>query len=314
MSVVPAAMLIPQSRKQTFLESLTEDDSRDKVIRPLFYFKGYSGGRDTCGVNEQGKDCYFFKQDDFNAQVLYVVQTKRGDLNLSRKPATNLIEAITQLKTAIATPVKDHNHHREFFPSFVFLAASGKINQSARDHIVDQVADPRIRFLDATDILPDIDRYMPELWNGISVEKIPYLKRLRDTLLKESQIIDVSSIGISGEVACPILDDTFSDLFLHRYHPKVEKQRVKFNKNTGKNAEPPKPNVREIIDVEEIKIQNILQAVPKLILVIGDAGSGKTTSLHRLAMILIENGLKRLKKKESRYSLRQSHYHTPREL
>jgi len=50
---------ISRFRKERFLRSMTEDQFRDQVVRPLFLRKGLKDGRDLCGIDEEGKDCIF---------------------------------------------------------------------------------------------------------------------------------------------------------------------------------------------------------------------------------------------------------------
>jgi hypothetical protein len=290
MNHISTAKVIPAFRKLEYLKSFSEDDFRDKVIGTLLPLKGLQHGKDVCGTSEEGKDRYFFGQDPLAGRILYVVQTKKGDLNLTRKPAENLIEATTQLKTALATSVKDHRTHRDYLPAFALLAASGSINKGARDHIVDQIKDSRISFMDANDLLTEIDQLMPEFWNQISVAKIPYLKNLRTQLLEESQTIDVSRIGLDGNVQAPIVDATFAQLYLHRYRPKLVKNTRGYD-SKDKKRKGPHQTTYEKIDVEELNIEQILGLPDRLALVTGDAGTGKTTGLRRLAMILVEKAL-----------------------
>src|SRR4051794_37394702 len=99
--------LIHISKKQQFLKSFTEDEFRDQVVRPLYLLKGLEHGKDICGVDEDGKDCYFFGKDAVRGRILYAVQTKRGDLKMSADAKDNVLNATTQMRTALSTVVKD---------------------------------------------------------------------------------------------------------------------------------------------------------------------------------------------------------------
>src|SRR4051812_4954560 len=96
---------ISRFKKERFLLLMTEDSFRDEVVRPLLLRQGLKDGSDFCGPAEKGKDALFVSVDALGIEDYYVVQTKRGSLNLSRQANSNLIEAITQLKTALQTPV-----------------------------------------------------------------------------------------------------------------------------------------------------------------------------------------------------------------
>jgi hypothetical protein len=149
--------IIPLFKKKRFLKSLLEDDFRDQIVRPLFQEMGLRHGKDICGVDEEGKDCYFFGDDPIRGTVLYVVQTKKGDLKLSSKARDNLLNAEAQLRTALATPVKSSVTKQSYRPDYVILAASGEINKSAEEHITDEIKDTRLVFYDSDRLIPLID-------------------------------------------------------------------------------------------------------------------------------------------------------------
>src|SRR5207344_3204472 len=94
--------------------------------------------------------------------------------------------AATQMKTALETQVKDGVTKQDYWPDCVLLVASGTINTAAERHIADHVKDTRIAFLDGPRLIPQIDELMPELWLGIDVKTLPYLKALRDDLVRQS--------------------------------------------------------------------------------------------------------------------------------
>lgn len=95
----PGPLNISRFKKLVLLTRMTEDQFRDEVVRPLFLLQGLKDGRDFCGVHEKGKDAVFISVDQLGLNNIYVVQTKRGSLNLTRKTNTNLLEAMTQIKT-----------------------------------------------------------------------------------------------------------------------------------------------------------------------------------------------------------------------
>lgn len=275
---LPLVAKIPLSQKKKFLVDFTEDEFRDKVVHPLFQAQGYEFGKDTCGPDEEGKDSYYWIEYPLVGRTLTVVQTKRGKLNMSKKPRENVEEAATQMKTAINTEVNDLSTGTRCLPSAAILVVSGDVNTAARKHITERVSDGRLRFLDADDIIPQIDRHMPEFWNGIDADKLPYLKELRNELLERTDTIDVSEIGINAGTPSPITDDTFTQLWLHRYTTKSQRK---------------KGEVSERLDIDEIKVQDLLTKRDCLFMMTGDAGAGKTTSLNRMALITVDAALKK---------------------
>lgn len=123
-------------KKERFLLSLSEDEFRDRVVRPLFLRQGLKDGRDLCGPTERGKDALFIAQSPLGVSEIYVVQTKRGNVNLSRKASENLVQASVQLRTALATRVTLLATKQRKLPDKALLVASGKINDGAREHII----------------------------------------------------------------------------------------------------------------------------------------------------------------------------------
>ena len=59
---------ISRFKKDRFLKSLTEDDFRDRAIRPLMLRSGYKDGRDLCGPNEHGKDAVSSRKTNLGSQ------------------------------------------------------------------------------------------------------------------------------------------------------------------------------------------------------------------------------------------------------
>src|SRR5712675_2025294 len=84
---------IGRKKKHQFLQTFSEDDFRDSVVRPIFERKGLTFVRDTCGPDEEGKDCIFLGKDLLGKTLVYAVQTKRGNLNLSSKVLENVTAA-----------------------------------------------------------------------------------------------------------------------------------------------------------------------------------------------------------------------------
>ena len=81
------AAAISRFKKERFLLSLSEDDFRDLVVRPLLLRQGLQDGRDLCGPFEEGKDALFVAIDQLGLQNIWVVQTKKeSELGKQGKP------------------------------------------------------------------------------------------------------------------------------------------------------------------------------------------------------------------------------------
>ena len=270
------AKAISQLTKLRFLASLSEKDFRDRVVRPLFRKKGFTDGRDVCGPEEHGKDAIFVKQDPFGVSDVYVVQTKKGKLNLSRKVTENFVEATTQLKTALFTTVTILPAKEKKQPTKVVLCISGKINEHARQHICEEVSSPNIVFMDADALIPEIDEIMPEFWFDIDSELLPYLRAFKKMIATQSQLFTRTEL-ISADIVPPaVSNELFVPLRLHRM---IMKPRTRSGR------------VEQVPIVEEFPVSSLLGKSHRLVLILGSAGWGKTTSLLRLCFLLTEKAL-----------------------
>lgn len=262
-------------KKLRFLKEMSEDDFRDRVVRPIFFRRGLKDGRDLCGASEEGKDAYFLDENKFGLTDIYVVQTKKGNLNLSAKTSENVITAATQLKTALETKITLTNRQKTY-PSFAILCASGKINKKARDHIADEVRDSRIRFLDADDLIPTIDSLYPELWYGIDAQKIPYLNKLREALSSSNEKVALAEISVNDLKLSAATDEVYVPLKLYFIADRIRK-------TAGKIIREPK--------LTSIPIEALIGEEPGRYLILGEAGAGKSTALKRIAYVICEQSI-----------------------
>lgn len=272
----PGPLKISRFKKLVLLTKMTEDQFRDEVVRPLFLLQGLKDGRDFCGVHEKGKDAVFISVDQLGLNNIYVVQTKRGSLNLTRKTSTNLLEAITQIKTALGTRVYLTKTKEKKYPVKVMLCASGQINEHARTHIVEEIADPRIDFLDGDDLIPRIDDLLPELWLGINAEVTPYFRQIARSVDSQEDLLSVSEMLPSGGKVGAASDKVFVPIHVFRISIKVEKIHGAYVPSPG---------------FEEFPVTSLLNKKEQKILIIGEAGSGKSTCIRRLAYLLAQKGL-----------------------
>lgn len=268
---------ISRFKKQRFLLDMSEDQFRDDVVRPLFFRQGLLDGRDLCGPYEKGKDALFVSTDKLGIEDVYVVQTKKGHLNLARKAQANVVEAITQLKTAAQTRVTLLSTMKKRLPAKVILCVSGTINESARQHIFEEINDPRLLFLDSDELIPKIDALYSELWLGIDANIAPYLRKLKqmiessdDTLAMADLLPRETQVGVATDLG-------FVMLQLYR-------MTVKFKKESGQ--------MKKVPHMEQMPVTGLLTRKSRLLMIFGGAGSGKSTSLKRLTYVLATRGLK----------------------
>lgn len=260
-------------KKYRFLLGLSEDDFRDKVIRPLFLRLGFTGGKEYCGINEEGKDCIFVDVDKLMNKTIYAVQTKKGDLKKTREANQNVVVAATQIKTALESKIVLLSTKQKVLPDYVILCASGEINKTAQEFICESVQEPRIKFYDRDDLIHLIDQHYSELWLGIDAEKMPYLRRLKQYLSQFDENSAVSDL-ISSDSKLTVVTN-------ERYVPlKISFTREVTRKYKGQFFREPK--------IEEIPAEALLKIAGNRFLILGEAGAGKSTILKRIAYILCE--------------------------
>lgn len=273
---IELARSISRFKKENFLKDKSEDEFRDEVIRPLFYRLGYGDGQDLCGPMEEGKDAIFTETNRLNVTELIAVQTKRGNLNLASRAQQNLLNAVTQLQTALKTSISLINPKGKRLPDKVILCASGKINQRARTHIVSEIHDTNLQFLDSDNLIPLIDEHFPELWLNIDANILPYFRAVKDFV--EGSIRTTGPSGQEGDTIFTgaAADDSFLSLTLYRHYQQIHKRRGKITRDLA---------------FEELDLEKLPARDQKKVLVLGEAGAGKSTALKRLAYQLVRRGI-----------------------
>lgn len=266
---------ISRFKKSKYIKELSEDEFRDMAVRPLLLRLGYSDGRDLCGPGEHGKDAIFVEVDKLGFQTVIALQTKKGNLNLAGTTARNLVDAVTQVRTALATSVVFLKDRRKVVPNKAILCASGSINESARRYIIEEVQNPNIQFLDVDDLIPLIDKELPEFWLGIDADLLPYFSAIEKIVTGDYPLARGED-GQDGILSGAASDAAFVSLNLFR-------TVLKDRKVHGQITQVPK--------FEELPVTAITAKKSRRILITGEAGSGKSTSMLRLAFEAVKQGI-----------------------
>ncbi|MBA8882268.1 NACHT domain-containing protein [Dokdonella fugitiva] len=271
---------ISRIEKEKFLLSLDEDRFREAVVRRLFYRLGLKDGRDLCGPEEHGKDALFYSLDLMGEKEYVAVQTKVGNINLSGKATTNLLDITAQLRTARESPYVCVSTRTKIFVSKVYLIASGRINAHARERIVESIKDVGIKFLDRDDLITKIDETCPEIWLDIDAELSPYLQALEKRVEDQAVISNDAGMvfGAQGGFLAAA-DESYIDVKL--ICPSTKREQV-----NGR--------WKDSFDLKEIRGSGLAKLSASKILVLGEAGSGKSTLLIRLAYLLAKQERSRL--------------------
>src|ERR1700677_343161 len=261
------AAALPLGKKHNYLESLSEDEFRDKVVRPLFLRMGFKDGRELCGHQEEGKDTILTRPSLIGTLEVHAIQTKKGNLNMASKQTYNVTEAITQLRTALSTTIVMLPQKEKKKPNVVYLVVSGRMNAAAQQHILEQLNEPRIEFLDNTFLIPKIDEYLPELWLNIDTSIIPYLTALNKIVEDSSEKLAIGDLIHNKKILSSIDDGCFVDLTINRIE-------LKPTRVSG--------DVRVEPILIERKSLSILKERETLTIIVGEGGSGKSTCLRKL--------------------------------
>ena len=204
---------------------------------------------------------------------MVAVQTKAGNLNLASKASSNLIDAVTQLRTAVNTAISRLDTRSRCLPSKVYLCASGRVNDAAKHHILEEVKDSRIHFLDADEIIPRLDEHLPEIWFGIDAEILPYFRAIKALVEGEQKN---AAHGIPDILIGSASNASFVSLNLYRAKTTTRKVR-------GKIVVEP--------EFEEFPITALLNKPYLWSMILADAGMGKSTALLRMAYLIAEKGV-----------------------
>ena len=251
---------IPREEKISRIDMMSEKEFRDQIVRAVFLAYGFRDGRELHGADEEGKDMMFEAEDRFGEIQIVCVQTKKGPLNMTSKASENVLTAITQLQTALVTPVTHLESKQARIPSEVYLCASGKINRRARDHIASSVKDGRVGFMDVESLIAKIDSKCPDLWYGISIDVLAHYDAIRRQVEHDAHEITASTAAAS--------DNAFVELTFFRQSPVIKKRRGQVERD---------------FEYEKIHAHDLLGRNGEPTLIVGDAGSGKSTALWRIA-------------------------------
>ena len=266
------AATISRFKKQKHMLEMSEKDFRDRVVRPIFLQQGFRDGRDTCGTTELGKDCYFTQTSELTGTDVIVVQTKIGRITMAgTKPKENLDKIVTQLRTALNTQVVLVTDKKKKYPIEAVLVSSGEINEHARRHISDDLRDARLKFVDVETLIPLIDSHMPELWLGIDSDVISYFRETCRAIEQGSERIAAGIAVDSDNTYTSVLDDAYASVHVVRTRPRPVVKGRKL-----------KPKSKRTVFDSSFPVTSLVNEHDRLLLVLGEGGSGKTNALTRI--------------------------------
>lgn len=270
--------LNPLAEKQAFLESMTEDEFREKVVTRIFRYQGIESYRDLCGTDEDGKDAYFYQKGPFDSFVVHAVQTKATSITMGASdPTRSLLTCVSQLRTLLQTKIPFILNKSQVFPDYAYLISSRNISKGARDYICRELgAEAKLRFFDQTEIISMIDKHEPTFWYNLHPQKVPYLQTLKSQLLSMSDTISVGGATSEVNFVSPISEAGYVPLQVFRFNSEITVEKGKMN---------------TLPRVEEIEDHKLLYRLAPLTVITGEGGTGKTTLLRRLIYMQCEQSL-----------------------
>lgn len=283
------AQKLTDAKKREVLDGMSEEDFRDKVVRPIYRRRGLTHLRDTHGTDELGSDCIFVGKDPLGSPMVIAIQTKKGPVTMAGTTPSNALTVIeTQLDMALKTPILLGDNATKLKPAQSHLCTTGKISNSARTHLENKLEAHRIKLFGSDELVEIIDAVYPEFWLGVDADRFPYARELRRRLCTAEDVIKV--LALSGEPGTdsPVIDENYLRLRLthmgQKTVTKVKQHKVKHRsfQTTETQIEP---------KFMDISVEDLPKQHHRLSLITGEGGAGKTTAIRRLAVTLIDEVL-----------------------
>ena len=128
--------------------------------------------------------------------------------------------------------------------------------------------------MDADDLISRVDQLFPELWFDIDANVTPYLRVLKKAMEDYSE--DILPTSGSEEIQSAVATGRF--VMLHATTTRLKTRRRK-------------NRVERVLHIDEVPISGLVNRRERLITLTGEAGSGKSTSLRKIACLLSDRFL-----------------------
>jgi energy-coupling factor transporter ATP-binding protein EcfA2 len=265
----------PKYKKERFLLALSEQEFLRKILRPILIGQGLKDVVDlNSAASQENEFPTFVAQDALGNLDVYALLLKRGALNPTR--TAELQDITARVAVAIKAKLLNSEGHSKRPPTKILVCATGKISEKARSLLTKEGGDARILLWDANDIIQRIDEQISEFWLGVDTEIAPYFRQLKKSLEESSENLGMPDLLPSGTIPSAVTDQMFVPLRLFR-------TTVRLQTREGK--------VTRVPAIEQLPLTGIIRKPDRLVLIVGSAGSGKSTSLKRLAYIQAELSL-----------------------
>jgi len=245
-----------------------EDNLRTELIIPLFRKMNYIV-YDNQGADEYGTDVILKKTGILDNDEYTSVVLKKGDIDNKSGKQTSIVTTIQHQVTQAAKAALEHPEiKKNTYPNSVWIITNGKISKSAKNIFSKLLKEQfnslaNVDYIDNNKLKELIDKFWPEFYN----DRRPFLSQYSEKLKKDLVGINLTDIGDQNRDLDTILIP-----------------QLLIQKSNIHDTDEPEIDIKR----KPLSPIELLAKKTNFIFVTGEAGSGKSTLIKRLAIDISE--------------------------
>jgi len=261
-----------EHQKFKYLRALTLEEFDSTVVRRLMLGRGYKQLDDSHLLQNTS---FFLTHGVDGAPAVMAICVADGPLTLAQSASDRLNVAVDALRYAAGTYVWAGKIRKT--PDIFVLAVPDVVNTAAQKYIEAELEVRNVQFLDRSTLAALVDKEIPDVWREVSANVTPYLHSLAK-LVDEQGVLSADTLHLLGAKGNVIgaADGSFVEVKLVRPVTKVTRE-------SGK--------VTEHFEFEEITSEKLAAHRSLRALILGEAGTGKSTLLIRMAYLMAKGGV-----------------------